>query len=166
MIEDVLNYVRSFFVLFLLMKVLLFFIPKSEFSKYISFFSGVILVIGILHPMLQLLDMDEAWLRSVYDNTFEKQALEASLNATKSEAGNNAIYHQQMKALVESEIQKQMQAEGMCVEAVEVELTEDYQVNRISVVAAEEKEEGDALLRAYLQTEYRLSAEQCEIRYE
>ena len=49
-----LEYVKSFLALFLLIKILLYLAPKKIFSGYISFFSGVILALGMLYPILKL----------------------------------------------------------------------------------------------------------------
>lgn len=49
----ILDYIKGFLTLFLLMKILQYFVPKNVFQKYISFFSGVVLLIGMLSPFLQ-----------------------------------------------------------------------------------------------------------------
>ena len=54
----ILGFVKGFFSLFLLIKVLLYFVPKNVFEKYISFFAGVVLVIGILYPLMQMLGQE------------------------------------------------------------------------------------------------------------
>lgn len=166
MIEGILNYVQSFLVLFLLMKVLLFLIPRSAFEKYISFFSGVILAIGVLHPVLLLFDWEETWYKTLYAATFEKQALEASINVEKLGDSEDDFYNHQMKLLVAREIKSQMQLAGIEVKEVEVALSKDYQVNNIRVVVSGENEEGNMRLSEYLQEEYHLSAAQYEIVYE
>lgn len=166
MIEGIVNYVQRFLVLFLLMKVLLFLIPRSAFEKYISFFSGLILAIGVLHPMLLLLDRDEMWEKTLYAATFEKQALEASINIQRLSDGNDDFYNQQMKQLVEREIKNQLQLAGIVIKEVEVDMNKNYQVNNIRVVVLEEDEERNVQLLEFLQKEYHLSAVQYEIVYE
>lgn len=166
MIEEILNYVHSFLVLFLLLKILLFLIPKTTFEKYISFLSGVILVIGVLQPLLVVFNLDDNWRNMLYRTTFEKQALEASLNVLKPDDGTEDLYTRQMKTLVEEEIKKQMQFVGITLENIEVDLTKDYQINSIKVVVLEENEEENARLLECLQKEYHLSAAQYEIVYE
>lgn len=166
MIAGILNYVQSFFVLFLLIKILLFLIPRSAFEKYISFFAGTILVLGVLHPILLLFDWDESWHKSLYTATFEKQAMEASINVAKLSDSNAIFYDQQMKILVEAEIRNQMELLGIEVKNVDVNLTEDYRVNNMKIVVLEESEEGNTRLLEYLQKEYQLSVAQYEIVYE
>ena len=55
-----LDYVKGFLTLFLLIKILLYFVPKNVFEKYITFFAGVILVIALLYPVFQFLNKEEA----------------------------------------------------------------------------------------------------------
>ncbi len=82
------EYVKEFLVLFLLIKVLLYFLPKNSFAKYIAFFSGVILVIGILNPLLQLFEQEEKFLKSFEYEDWESAFLEISKEAEEiQEAG-------------------------------------------------------------------------------
>ena len=166
MVEGILNYIQSFLVLFLLMKVLLFLIPRSSFEKYISFFSGVILVLGMLQPMLSFFKLDESLQKNFYIATFEKQALEASVNIAKISSGKEDFYNRQMETFVGEEIKKQMKLVGIPVKEIEVVLDGDYEVSGIKVVVLGENEEENAKLLQCLKQEYHLSAAQYEIVYE
>lgn len=77
----IIEYVKGFLVLFLLIKVLLYFVPKNCFAKYISFFSGVILVLGILNPLLRLFGQEEKFLKSFQYQDWEEAFLEISKEA-------------------------------------------------------------------------------------
>ncbi len=79
------EYVKSFLALFMLIKVLLHLVPKSVFSRYIAFFSGVILAIGMLYPVMQLLGMEEKVLEGMQYETFEEELYEISQDATQLE---------------------------------------------------------------------------------
>ena len=81
----ILEYVKGFLTLFLLVKVLLYFVPKNAFEKYIAFFSGVILVIGMLYPLLQMFGQEEAFLEQLHYPKWEEQLLEISENAKQLE---------------------------------------------------------------------------------
>lgn len=74
------DYVKGFLVLFLLIKVLLYFVPKSSFARYIAFFSGVILVIGILQPLLSLFGQEKKFLEY---QEWEKELLKLEEEAEK-----------------------------------------------------------------------------------
>ena len=76
----IINYVKGFLVLFLLIKVLLYFVPKNSFARYIAFFSGVILVIGILQPLFSLVGQENHFLEY---QKWEKELLELAEEAEK-----------------------------------------------------------------------------------
>lgn len=166
MIAGILNYVQSFLVLFLLIKVVLFLIPRSVFAKYISFFSGVILVLGVLHPMLSFFQLEEIWWKKIYIEVFEKQALETSMNVESLANSNSELYRDKMKTFVEEEIKKQMQLVGIKMQEIEISLNDEYQVNGIRITVLEKNEEENARLLEYLEKGYHLSAAQYEIVYE
>lgn len=164
--DAILNYVKSFLTLFLLIKILLFFVPQNGFSKYISFFSGVVLAIGILYPALEIFHLDESWLEQIYYDTFEEEMLEVSLSANYLQQEENEFYKQQAELFVENEIRAQVEAEGFAVEAVAVCLSSDYRVEKLSVSVTEGNEEVYVMLKEKLLKEYQLTEEQCEIWYE
>lgn len=81
----ILDYVKGFLTLFLLVKVLLYFVPKNVFEKYIAFFSGVILVIGLLYPLLQGLGQENKILDDLQYEQWEEKLLEIERDAATLE---------------------------------------------------------------------------------
>lgn len=82
----ILDYVKVFLTLFLLVKILLYFVPKNVFEKYIAFFSGVILVIGLLYPLLQGLGQENKILDNLQYEQWEGKLLEIEQDAATVEA--------------------------------------------------------------------------------
>ena len=76
-----LDFVKGFLVLFLLVKVLLHVVPKNIFEKYIAFFSGVILVIGLLYPFLQISGQEDAILEHLQYEDWEDELMEIAEEA-------------------------------------------------------------------------------------
>lgn len=88
----ILDYVKGFLTLFLLVKVLLYFVPKNVFEKYIAFFSGVILVIGLLYPLLQGLGQEDKILDRLQYEQWEEKLLEIEQDAaTLKKAGEDVL---------------------------------------------------------------------------
>lgn len=81
----ILDYVKGFLTLFLLVKVLLYFVPRNVFEKYIAFFSGVILVIGLLYPLLQGLGQESKILDDLQYEQWEEKLLEIAQDASALE---------------------------------------------------------------------------------
>ena len=81
----ILDYVKGFLILFLLIKVLLYFVPKRGFEKYIAFFAGVVLVIGLLYPILEMTGQEKSVLEKLDYAKWEEQLLDVSAKAQELE---------------------------------------------------------------------------------
>ncbi len=101
----IVDYVKGFLVLFLLIKVLLYFVPKNSFARYIAFFSGVILVIGILHPLLTLFGQEETFLKSLEYQEWEEQLLELAEEAEEIQEEGRIQFEEKYKRVMEADTQ-------------------------------------------------------------
>ncbi len=113
----ILEYVKGFLVLFLLIKVLLYFVPKNVFRKYISFFSGVILVIGLLQPVLRIFGQEEKILQKLQYEQWEEEILQIT-------AGADALMEEGEQFLTNyysEPTEKQIEIEGIQIEDVVIE---------------------------------------------
>lgn len=81
----ILDYIKGFLTLFLLIKILIYFVPKNVFEKYITFFAGVILVIALLYPVFQFLNKEEPVLENLQYEEWEKRLLEVAFEAEELE---------------------------------------------------------------------------------
>ena len=87
----ILDFVKGFLALFVLIKILLYFVPKNVFEKYIAFFAGVILVIGLLYPLLQGLLQEEAILDKLQYEQWEVELLGIAEMATELEKSGEQV---------------------------------------------------------------------------
>ena len=101
----IVDYIKGFFVLFLLIKVLLYFVPKNSFAKYISFFSGVVLVIGMLHPLLLLFGQEDVFLEGLEYQDWERQLLELTQEAEEIQEEGRAQFEKKYNDIMESDTQ-------------------------------------------------------------
>lgn len=105
--DFILDYVKSFLVLFFILKVLLYMVPQNGFYRYISFFAGVILVIGMIGPVLHLTGMDETLLDKIQSESWEQKMSELSLQTNDFREESLLRYEKIMEEMIES-----MNAEG------------------------------------------------------
>lgn len=113
----ILEFVKSFLTLFLLVKVLLYFVPKNIFEKYIAFFSGVILVIGLLYPLLQGLGQEEIILEKLQYEQWEEELLriEEDVQALKKTGEETmADYYSRMP-------EEKSEIENVVIESIKIE---------------------------------------------
>ena len=113
----ILNFVKGFLTLFLLIKVLLHFVPKNVFEKYIAFFSGVILVIGLLYPFLQVIGQEDAVLEKL-----QYEHWEAELRGITEEAAElEAVGGQMMEDYYRKLSGKNSEIESVVIETIKIE---------------------------------------------
>ena len=113
----ILNFVKGFLTLFLLIKVLLHFVPKNVFEKYIAFFSGVILVIGLLYPVLQVIGQEEAVLEKLQYEYWEAGLLGIAEEAAKLEETGGQVMEEYYRKMAE----ESTQTEEVMIEMIKIE---------------------------------------------
>lgn len=113
----ILSFVKGFLTLFLLIKVLLHFVPKNVFEKYIAFFSGVILVIGLLYPALQVIGQEEAILEKLQYEHWEAELLGIAEEAEKLEEAGGQVMEEYYRKMAE----ESTQTEEVMIEMIKIE---------------------------------------------
>ena len=103
-----LDYVKGFLTLFLLIKILLYFVPKNVFEKYITFFAGVILVIALLYPVFQFLNKEEAVFANLDYEEWEKRLLEVTLEAEQLEKKGEIMLEKVYQEAAEEQTENQI----------------------------------------------------------
>ena len=104
----IMTYVKGFLTLFLLIKVLLYFIPKNVFGKYIAFFAGVLLVIGLLYPMMQFWGQEEVPLKNIEQEGWEERLLEITSEAQKMEASGKILMEETYQNIIEEQTEEEI----------------------------------------------------------
>ena len=112
-----LSFVKDFLTLFLLVKVLLYFVPKNVFGKYISFFAGVILVIGLLYPLLQICGKEEVILEKLKYEEWEANLLAITRDAKELETMGEAFVEEYYSGAL-TELRT---TEGIVIETISIE---------------------------------------------
>ena len=113
----ILNFVKGFLTLFLLIKVMLHFVPKSGFEKYIAFFSGVILVIGLLYPFLQVMGQEDIVLEKLQYEHLESELRGIAEEADKLEEVGGQVMEDYYRKLSEDN----SEIENVVIEAIKIE---------------------------------------------
>lgn len=164
--EAVFTYIKSFLALYLLIKVLIYFAPGNGFAKYISFFSGVVLVLGLLYPVLGVFSMTDALRIDMQKTVGVKDISAMSFWDNDSWEEGMDIYRLQLERIIETELENEMIRKGLSVKRINVRLTSDYQVEELKVILTQADETICPELAGQLEKEYQLTESQCEIVYE
>jgi len=109
----ILDYIKGFLTLFLLIKVLLYFVPKSVFEKYIAFVAGVILVIGLLHPLLQFFGQEKKISEKVQQEEWEIQLQEIVREAEKLEETGKTFVEESYQKILDENTEEEIVIEAV-----------------------------------------------------
>jgi stage III sporulation protein AF len=71
--DDMLAFLKKFYVFMLILMVFSYLVPKDEYKKYIQFFIGIFIVVLFLKPVLEFFTIDNPW--KVYEvfDSFNEQ---------------------------------------------------------------------------------------------
>lgn len=136
-----LAYVRGFIVLFVLLTVLLYLPPGKSYQKYIRFFAEMILTFSILSPVLSIFCDSEEFLELIEYEEFTDSLSEISRDAQKIEYMNNDYYLEKYETAIEQDVERIAGQYGFAVREANVELTEEYTVEKIQLWITEQGEE-------------------------
>lgn len=131
------DWIRSFFVLFLLLTLLLFLVSGSSFEKYIRFFSEVILAVAFLSPVLSIVFDSDTFFDLVEYETMANSLSELSQDTAKIKFAQNDYYVSKYEAAIAADISQIAETEGYFVKEVSVRLSEEYILEDVSLAVSE-----------------------------
>ena len=141
------SYVKGFMALFVVLTVLLHLSPGESYRKYIRFFSEFILMLALISPVLSLLGDDEELL-----NLVDYEAFQAELSAVSEDTQHiEYLYNEKHRAVYEQviaeDVKKMAEGCGFLVQEIDVELSEEYTIDSVSLVVIEGEDERQVRIR-------------------
>ncbi len=130
------DWIRSFFVLFLLLTLLLFLVSGSTFEKYIRFFSEVILAAAFLSPVLSIVFDSDTFFDLVQYETITNSLSELSQDTAKIKFVQNDFYIGKYESAIAADIRQIAEADGYVVKEVSVRLSEEYVLEEVVVAVS------------------------------
>ena len=123
-------------------------LPKDNYQKYVRFFSGMLLTILIMSPVLSLLGSEETLREKISQAGFFQEMDNLKLDTEHLEQEQKERYLRQYEHALEIDVARIVEEKQFAPQEVEVHLTEDYQVSSIKVTAVLEREEGSFVEKA------------------
>lgn len=129
----VIEWVKNYSLVFLLLTVITSLTAKNEYKRYIHFFVEICLVVMLVTPILTVTGKTEDFFdRISYDSFW--QGLDSIKNdQEKLEFLDNSYYIQHYEEIIQKDIWQMGEAAGYVVLDIQVEMNEDYAVENISM---------------------------------
>lgn len=142
MTEAIYEWMQNLAFFFLFMTAILNCLPDNKYRKYVQFFLGLVLMIVLCKPLLQVLDLD-AQLSNTFSSATLEQEVENSRNSALTVEGvQEELLNQAYEREIESQIKVMLEERGITVQSAEVKLNqgEDVAVEGISLQVSNSEE--------------------------
>lgn len=137
----IVEYIKNFVVLFLILMLLVQLVPGEKFQKYVRFFSEIVLLIGVMYPMLDALGESDSFLDKIEFEAFTETLSEVSKDAEKIAYMQNDYYMEQFENMMELDVTEQVENLGYEALEVEVSVSTEYKVKSIKITVKEKESE-------------------------
>ena len=139
------GWVKNLVCFYIFITAILHLMPKESYRKYVRFFTGLLLVIMVLTPILSLLRDNENLYSKIEQAGFWQEMENLKLDTANLESSQQEIYHEEYEKAISVDIEQMVKREDLKAKKVEVSLTEECQIEHI-YVEVEFLEENEAYL--------------------
>lgn len=130
------TWVKNLVCFYLLLTVVLHLLPQKSYRKYIRFFAGMLLIILVVSPVLSLLGNEEALKSKISQAEFFQDLDNMKLDTEHLEAVQKETYLREYENALEMDVGRMAEQKQLVAQAVEVRLTEEYEVESIEMTVS------------------------------
>ena len=145
MINVIYGWVQNLVCFYIFLKVILHLLPGKHYQKYVRFFSGMLLMIGVFSPLLALLEKEEVLLQRIGQAEFFQDLDNLKLDTANLKEEQKKRYLQEYEQAVGVDVSRMAESRQLLVKQVEVHLSEDCQVESIAMEISAPGEGGSLL---------------------
>ena len=140
--QQILDWIKGIVILFVVLSALLYLVPKKQYKKYIQFFMEMIIVIAVITPITKIVYANEDFEEMIQYSEFWQEMENVQKDADKMEFVQTDYYKQQYEEAIGEDISQMAEDKGFEVTGIEVALTDDYELESVSM-KIEKKEQAD-----------------------
>ena len=131
--DGILSWIKEFLIIYLILTILMHLTACDQYKKYLRFFSGIILLMALISPVLELFGSAGKLESLISYEAFWEQLDSTRQDSKKLEFMQNDHYIRKYESVIADEIMLQAKDRELPVSQVQVELTEDYEISSVSV---------------------------------
>lgn len=130
------NWVKNLVCFYLLLTVVLHLLPQKSYRKYVRFFSGMLLTILVVSPVLSLLGDEEALRQKISQAEFFQDMENIKLDTEHLEITQKEIYLREYENALEMDVSRMAEEKQLVPQEVTVRLTGEYEVESIEMAVS------------------------------
>lgn len=132
----IVEWVKNYSMVFLLMTMLTSVIAKKEYKKYIQFFVEIILVITLANPLLRLMGKSDGMFEKISYDSFWQGLAGIQKDCEKIDFLGEEYYIDYYENAIETDVKLLAENSGYAVTDVVVTLNEEYGVDEMELRVA------------------------------
>lgn len=134
------EWVKNLVCFYLLITVVLHLLPRKSYQKYVRFFSGILLTILVVSPVLELLGDEEMLRQKISQEEFFQGMDNIKLDTEHLEVTQKEHYLREYERALGMDVSRMAEEKLLVPKKVEVRLTENYEVSTIDMEVALQEE--------------------------
>ncbi len=127
------NWVKNLVCFYLLLTVVQHLLPKKSYQKYVRFFSGMLLTILVVSPVLSLLGNEELLRQKISQTEFFQDMDNMKLDTEHLEATQKEVYLKEYENAIGMDVSRMAEEKQLAAQEVNVHLTQEYEVESIEL---------------------------------
>lgn len=131
--ETVYGWVKNIVCFYIFITAVLHLLPKESYRKYVRFFTGLLLAILVLTPVLSLVGNSENLYEKIEQIGFFQEMENLKLDTAYLEASQQKIYQEEYEKTICMDIEQIAKRQELQAKRVEVSLTEECLVQHIYI---------------------------------
>ncbi|MEG0963394.1 MAG: stage III sporulation protein AF [Lachnospiraceae bacterium] len=151
--DAVYDWVENIVCFYIFITMILQILPKESYRKYIRFFTGLLLVIVVMTPLLNVLGKEETLSKEISRISFFQELDNRKLDTKHLEEAQKEVFLKEYETSIGVDISQMAQARGLDTQQVEVVLTKEYQLEEIKLVVSFQGNQGLHLKKAVFSEE-------------
>jgi len=137
--------VRSILIYYVVLTVIMSLIGDSAYKKYIQMFTGLVLILIILNPIIRLLKVDSILDHQIQKNQLYELSAAQSQDIMVAELNQQDVLMEQYKDTIKEEVKSELLRHNLSAETIQVEVVDKFDGNQfgeIKNIEVEYKKEG------------------------
>lgn len=130
------SWVKNLVCFYILLTVVLHLLPKENYQKYVRFFSGMLLTILVISPILSLMDNEEVIREKINQEAFFQGLDNLKLDTAHLEDRQKEMYRAEYERALGMDVSRMAEDKQLIPKQVNVHLSEDYQVESIEITVS------------------------------
>lgn len=124
------------------MTAILHLLPKESYQKYVRFFTGLLLMLLVAAPILSLFGKEDVLMEKISQAEFLQEMDNMKMDTAYMEDIQKETYKKEYEKAIGMDISRMAENAALQMNQVEVSLSEEYQVEQISMEVCFSEDKG------------------------